>query len=370
MTTTPPSSPAKPILASSLLAQEKSRFNDQQHHWETGLASLDKALPANLWTSCKVLGIIDDSDIVTTTDHRKDIQEGVPLVTQIIVTHLASLHDDDNKKTLSSNKSAASPLSPTTSAPAPALAAPAAYIIGPISSASTDNSPVSPTSLAKALDRLCLRPTLLDSVSLLQYFDFAGLADAVSEVSKTVFETDHRGRAKTHSILLLDGLVPTLSALARKSGPATTNALLALLLRSLTLLSRNRADLLVLISLEPAFFLDSLPGGGEEMSAFSSYASDKRRERDRRRRRRQPGERSGGGGGGGGASDDDAGLELEYRGAAGKVSTANSSNSWTAAVLAAGIDTLVLVHTVDGKDDVVEVPTDRVGDMTGRWGVR
>ncbi len=100
-------------------------------------------------------------------------------------------------------------------------------------------------------------------------------------------------------------------------------------------------------------FLDFPPsshggsGATEELSAFSSY-SEQRRERRRLRDREQ------GQGGFGGLT-----------------AKSGSALASVMAVLASGIDVLVLVHTLpEEKRDVVEVLLDRVGDGTGRWGVR
>ncbi len=116
---------------------------------------------------------------------------------------------------------------------------------------------------------------------------------------------------------------------------------------------------MIVLLLEEEFLdFSSSPHGGsgaaDELSAFSSY-SEQRRERRRLRDRGQ------GRGGFGGWGSMDAGLTVK----------SGSALASIMAVLASGIDVLVLVHTLpEERRDVVEVLLDRVGDGTGRWGVR
>lgn len=375
----PSPSPAQPILASSLLTRERTRSDHSQHQWKTGIPFLDKSLPSNLWTSNKIIGIIDDSDGTLAFSNTQE----VPLITQLMVSHLASIHQNDSSNASKSLLSSPPP-------PPPPSAATTIYIITSLSTPSTSTSPTSPSTLAAALEKASMPPSLLDSVSLLQYFDFAGLADAVAEVSRTLFVKQHsqpgrhpnHGSSSTtpdtdtnHSILLLSGLVATLSSLTRTSGPVSASALLAPLLRSLTQLSRTNPNLLLLLLLEPEF-LDSLSppslsspnlaggrgghgGGGDgaaqQLGAFLSYASQ-RREKGRLRQ----------GGSAGFAQN------------AGKAGV-NASLAGVMNVLGCVVDVLVLVHTIaegDGSEekekrrDAVEVLVDRVGDMTGWWAVR
>lgn len=361
----PPASPAQAALASSLESLEKTK-TDYQHHWQTGIPSLDESLPPDLWTSGKVIGIIDDSHRTASPDPSE--VHVTPLVTQLVVTHLATIHNDFAGNTT------------TTSLPPPT----SVYIITSLSTSSAQESAVSPSCLATALAKSSLPPSLLDSVSLLQYFDFAGLADAVGEVSVTFFTYDQPLRRHssqqpnsstansplrgTNSILILDGLIPTLSTLNRRSGPVATNALLTSLLRSLTHLSRGKPDtctgeaLLILVLLEPGF-LDGLPGSGsgsggkgEEMSAFSMYATGRQEERRRGKTKQQ--------------------QHGDYDVAGGCQAGLGRTDSLATAmgVLASGLDSLVLVHAAaaaaaEGRD-VVEVLSDRLGNMTGRWAVR
>ena len=57
--------PALPILASSLLDLEpdEGRKKCGFDAWKTGIKSLDAALPAELWTGGKVIGIHGSQDV-------------------------------------------------------------------------------------------------------------------------------------------------------------------------------------------------------------------------------------------------------------------------------------------------------------------
>lgn len=98
------------------------------------------------------------------------------------------------------------------------------------------------------------------------------------------------------------------------------------------------------------------------MSAFSSYAES------RREKRRREGRRDVGREGYGGVEqrvERGSGRGREWKGDG----SPNSPLASVTGVLRFGIDVLLLVHTVDGRD-VLEVLQDRVAGMTGRWGVR
>ncbi len=169
----PPASPARPILASTQVLSSKP-----QHQWKTGIQSLDYALPSKLWTSGKVIGVIDDGESDLENDNisslRVEEQES-PFITQLIITHLASIHQFISPETVSTAT---------------------VFLITSVTTPTGRPSPISPSTLATALDSASLPPSLLDSVSLLQYFDFPGLADAVAEVSATLFQRQHHGKAQ------------------------------------------------------------------------------------------------------------------------------------------------------------------------------
>jgi hypothetical protein len=169
----------------------------------------------------------------------------------------------------------------------------------------------------------------------MQYFDVAGLAESISEVSSRLHDLNSRSEtaSTSHSkdpqrikrqILLLDGLCPALESTQRRSGLVQANALAASLVRSVAVLSRSHPSLLVLFTLEASRDMRS---GDELTSAFSS-----------------PG-------------NSICGI---------------SPSGMLGRTLLAGVDTVVLMHdTVDaGLNDgdlIVEVVKDRVGANLGQW---
>jgi hypothetical protein len=176
---------------------------------------------------------------------------------------------------------------------------------------------------------------LLNTVQIMQYFDVAGLAESISEVSSYLHDLNNRSETLPTSygkdpwrikrqILLLDGLCPALESTQRRSGLVQANALAASLVRSVTVLSRSYPSLLVLFTLEASRDMRS---GAELTSAFSS-----------------PG-------------NSICGI---------------SPCGMLGRTLLAGIDTVILLHDMvdaglnDG-DLIVEVVKDRVGANLGQW---
>ena len=169
---------------------------------------------------------------------------------------------------------------------------------------------------------------LLDTVQIMQYFDIAGLAESVSQVSSCLHDLkSNPGMASSHlkrHILLVDGFCPALESMQRRGGLVKANALTASLLRSITHLSRSHSSLLVLLNLES----NTDTRAGEELaSAFSS-----------------PGK-------------DICGI---------------SPGGMLQRTLLAGIDTVVLLHKwvdsgLENEDLIVEVIKDRVGASLGHW---
>jgi hypothetical protein len=179
------------------------------------------------------------------------------------------------------------------------------------------------------------RVQLLDTIHIMQYLDFAGLAECFSEVStclhnlnsgSATLSTSH-GRASPQiqrQVLLVDGLCPALESTQRRSGLVQANALSASLLQSITHFSRSYPWLLVLFSLEAS---GHARGSEELTSAFSSP---------------------------------------------GKSFCGVSPGGMLQRTLLAGIDTVVLVHDrldagLKDGDLVVEVVKDRVGASLGQW---
>lgn len=119
---------------------------------------------------------------------------------------------------------------------------------------------------------------LLNTVQIMQYFDVAGLAESISEVSSRLHDLNSRSKTLSTSygkdprrmkrqILLLDGLCPALESTQRRSGLVQANALAVSLVRSVAGLSRSHPSLLVLFTLEASRDMRS---GDELTSAFSS----------------------------------------------------------------------------------------------------
>lgn len=141
--TSPPTSPARPILASSLLSLEKEKElnryqlqHQHQHHRNTSFPSLINTLPTSLFTGGKVIGIIDDSDTSSSEP------EKLPLISEIICTHLASVHAESNLASNASQEEAA---------PSPPPSRPTIHIISlplstPSPSSSHQNQPNNPLS--------------------------------------------------------------------------------------------------------------------------------------------------------------------------------------------------------------------------------
>jgi hypothetical protein len=175
---------------------------------------------------------------------------------------------------------------------------------------------------------------LLNTVQIMQYFDVAGLAESISEVSSCLHDLKSHSETRSakdswgvkRQILLLDGLCAALESTQRRSGPVQANAMAASLVRSVAHLSRSYPLLLVLLILEASRDMRS---GDELTSAFSS-----------------PG-------------NGICGI---------------SPGGMLGRTLLAGIDTVILLHdTVDGGlnngDVIAEVVKDRVGANLGQWAV-
>jgi hypothetical protein len=176
---------------------------------------------------------------------------------------------------------------------------------------------------------------LLNTVQIMQYFDVAGFAESISEVSSRLHDQNNRSetlstshgkdlRRMKRQILLLDGLGPALESTQRRSGLVQANALAASLVRSVAHLSRSYPLLLVLFTLEAGRDMRS---GDELTSAFSS------------------------------PSNSICGI---------------SPGGMLGRTLLTGIDTVILLHdTVDaGLNDgdlIAEVVKDRVGPSLGQW---
>ncbi|KAK5046964.1 hypothetical protein LTR84_007318 [Exophiala bonariae] len=144
------------------------------------------------------------------------------------------------------------------------------YIVAPHTS---QTIPLLHTILAKRMSDSAAAIDLLKKVQLLQFFDLAGLVESIGEVNESVYQLSqampgsHRAFASSSStdqdlrtIVLIEGLAPTLTAAQRRSGIVWVHALLAGLIRSITQLSQLTARPLVLISVFVGVQLAGQPG--------------------------------------------------------------------------------------------------------------
>ena len=194
---------------------------------------------------------------------------------------------------------------------------------------------------------------LLKSVSLLQYFDLAGLAESVAEVSESVYTKSQEqpqlgegGSSKATTHVLIQGIGSTISATSRHSGLTQANALLASLARNITQLSRTSGNVLVLV----------------EVPVDAENASDIQQDTTRTRTARS--------------------IELDsaFTGFASETLRLASGHETLSRTLETGLDCLVVVHDGlgrvgdnkkrrQGREQVVEVIKDSSGDLTGLWDV-
>ena len=197
---------------------------------------------------------------------------------------------------------------------------------------------------------------LLKSVSLLQYFDLAGLAESVAEVCESVYhklqrnEEQHQPGAsdssKLTSHVLIQGIGSTVAVTSRHSGLVQANALLAGLARNFTRLSRASSDVLVMV----------------EVPVDMEDASDRQQDASRTRPARS--------------------MELEsaFSGSADETLRLACGHETLSRTLEAALDCLVVVHDGVGRvsadkerkgaqEQVVEVIKDGSGDLTGLWDI-
>lgn len=179
----------------------------------------------------------------------------------------------------------------------------------------------------------------------------AGLVESVAEVSQAIYQAPRPTNAPASEIrhlVLIQGLGSTLSATQRRNGSIQANALLAGLLRSLTQLSRQPRDVLVLVEAP----LDIHPGGNKSRSKNSTTSFREY-----------------------------TGVEISsaFSGPAGETLRLVTGSSLVSCTLEYSFDCLVLVHDAFGRlqqhisnsklqpPAIVEVSRDRLGEMTGIW---
>ena len=181
----------------------------------------------------------------------------------------------------------------------------------------------------------------LDQMAVMEYFDFAGLTECISEVSTSLYATtSHKQGTSTSSstttaisahnptIVILRGLDSAIDYIDHHSGMLHANALLASLLRNLTHLSRTYPQVLLLVDLDAS----NTKLLSQDQVAFPSAFFAVR-----------------------------------------PVLLGCDGGRWNRA-LAAGMDTLLSVHEVledatRRRRRVVEVLSDRVGKGKGSWAV-
>ncbi|ETI27607.1 hypothetical protein G647_00056 [Cladophialophora carrionii CBS 160.54] len=194
---------------------------------------------------------------------------------------------------------------------------------------------------------------LLKTVRLLQYFDLAGIAESVAEVSDGVYRDSqkHQRRCETgifHNLVLIQGLCPTVSATYRRSNLLQANALLASLGRNITQLSRSSGDNLVIV----------------EFLVEREEADDMQQKQDVVRSR----------------TTRTMALDSSFLGPMGETLRVASCHETLAKTLAASLDRIVAVHDGLGRitsdksskgsqEQVIEVIKDRSGNLTGLWDV-
>lgn len=209
--------------------------------------------------------------------------------------------------------------------------------------------------LAEKLSDSVAAVDLLKHVHLLQYFDFAGLAESVTEVSGGIFRRTQDG-SKSDSvhavsdIVLIQGLGLAISTVHRRSGLVQANALLAGLVRNIIQLSRVSRDVLVLVE---AAVEVGLPEGGEA------------RQRGATPKRYLTG----------------IGLDSAFASPICECLRLVCGSETLSRTLDVAFDTMVVVHDGFGRAcdaaryrktsarQIVEVVKDRVGDEASYWGL-
>ena len=227
-------------------------------------------------------------------------------------------------------------------------AAPDVYIVAPHTS---QTIPLLHAHLANTLSDSQTAINLLKPVRLLQYFDLAGLAESVAEISEGAYrvtqaqERQHDS-SQVRNIVLIQGVGQTISATHRRSGLVQANALLAGLMRNVAQLCRISGDVLVLLecAIEMEVTIDNQPN------------------QDAARSRTVKG----------------IVLDSAFSGPSGESLKLTSSHETLSRTVEAVLDCLIVVHdglgrlTADKRRNepqvqVVEVVKDRINDVTGLW---
>lgn len=233
-------------------------------------------------------------------------------------------------------------------------ASPAIYIIAPHTA---QTIPLLHGNLARTLSDSAIAIELLKSVQLLQYFDFAGLVEAVGEVSEAMYRrtqkpeksdpnaTKDAASTQNQDIVLLQGLGPTVTATYRRSGLVHANALLAALMRSIVQISRASGNALVLVDV-PIEINDI---GGLNANLDSTQKSSH-----------------------------GIALESAFCGPRGEKLTLMCGHETLSRTMEIGFDCIVIVHDGLGRirdrsrhskqtQYIIETVKDRLGDTAGLW---
>ncbi|OAG39257.1 hypothetical protein AYO21_06461 [Fonsecaea monophora] len=213
--------------------------------------------------------------------------------------------------------------------------------------------------LTKTISDCSAALELLKTVRLLQYFDLAGLAESLAEISQELYQRTHATnmsinpeagkRTLLKDIVLIQGLGQTVSATHRRSGLVQSNALLGNLTRNITQISRISRDVLVLVEVPLEI------GTVRDTQLYQETAKARRVQ---------------------------AAIEMKsaFAGTHGEALRLYSGHESLARTLEAALDCIVVVHDGFGRvkevgrpnereEQVVEVVKDRVGDLMGLWGI-
>jgi hypothetical protein len=181
----------------------------------------------------------------------------------------------------------------------------------------------------------------LRPVRLMQYFDFAGLTESITEVNERLYKKAHE-KGDSRDYVLIQGIGSVVSATHRRSGLVQANALLSDLMRNVVQLARS---IHVLVMLE--FPIDV------------QHTSNVQQEQDTRAPR----------------AFRNIDLESAFSGSHGEGFRLSCGHQTLATTLETSLDCIIAVHDGLGRlerrkkprERVVEVVKDRNGDLTGTW---
>ena len=331
--------PLSVTLASTLLDLEV----EQTHKtiFQTGIRTLDKELPQNLWAGGHIygLGSIEEGVLPSSSS-------SLSLGLEILATHLLSQSQSLDRRLNSIGAEAGQQQNIFIVAPPQQATASIQRLYGILRTRIEHSQAQAQAQSAARIYQAPQKPspkvdpkTLLNYLSLLQYLDTSGLLESLSEISSLISSKD----APQISIVLIQGLSATIAALYRRSGLVQAAALFSSVLQALRNLGRaSHGRCLILVELDVAWG-----------SAYSSSAADPVKL---------------------------ASLPSAFSSSRGNVLRMNLGHNVLARLLEGGVDVVVVVHDADGRVDVrrekrrvVEVVKDeRAGRSrsekgAGRW---